>query len=120
MELKWLKATTYSQGIGYVIGLIRRELIALQPLDSPDISWDRTAEGVKARLVKNNPADVSSRAPDSGEIAEEGGGEGKLVVMTVRPNGGYGPAIYKLIELSSDGNWQATGSNVPTVVPKQT
>ena len=118
MELKWFRAATYTQGIGQVFGLIRKELIALQPLDSPDIAWDRGTEGIKARLVKKNVEDVKSRAPDSGELG--GGGSGKLVVMTVRPNGGYGPAVYKLIELSSDGNWTSTGDNVPTVIPKQT
>ena len=119
MELKWFKATTYTQGFGYVLNLIRKELIALQPVDSPDIAWDRTTEGIKARIVPKAVEDVKSRTPDTGEIAAGGGGgSGKLVVMTVRPNGGYGPAVYKLIELSSDGNWQATGDNVPTVVPK--
>jgi len=120
MELKWFRATTYTQGLSYIFGLIRKELMALQPLDSPDIAWDRGVDGIRARLVKNNPADNTDRTPDTGEIASGGGGSGKLVVMTVRPNGGYGPAIYKLIELSSDGNWQATGDNVATVVPKQT
>lgn len=119
MELKWFKAMKYTKDIGQIFGLILIELIVLQPIDSPDIAWDRGAEGIKARIVKKNVEDVKSRTPDSGEIAASGsGGSGKLVVMTVRPNGGYGPAMYKMIELSSDGNWTATGDNTPTVVPK--
>ena len=74
MELKWFKATTYTQGFGYVLNLIRKELIALQPVDSPDIAWDRTTDGIKARIVPKSVEDVKSRAPDTGEVASGGGG----------------------------------------------
>lgn len=74
MELKWFKATTYTQGFGYVLNLIRKELIALQPVDSPDIAWDRTTDGIKARIVPKAVEDVKSRTPDTGEIVAGGGG----------------------------------------------
>ena len=99
MELKWFKATTYTQGIGQIFGLIRKELIALQPIDSPDIAWDRGAEGIKARIVKKNVEDVKSRTPDSGEIAASGGGSSASIyfakIKVINEDGTYTCAMSK-------------------------
>lgn len=41
-----------------------------------------------------------------------------LGVITTRPNGGYGPAMFKKITVNADGTWQETGDPIPVVVPK--
>ena len=103
MELKWFKATTYTQGFGYVLNLIRKELIALQPVDSPDIAWDRTTEGIKARIVPKAVEAVKSRTPDTGEIASVGGGAsskyaGYFTVVDVPKIDGSPPTQIKIID----------------------
>lgn len=50
MELKWFKPTTYRQGLGHILGLIRKELISLQPVDTDDIKWTRSATGLRAYI----------------------------------------------------------------------
>lgn len=55
MELKWFRPTTYTQGLGHVLGMIYKELVALQPVDSTDVTWRRTSTGIQA-YVKPKPA----------------------------------------------------------------
>lgn len=55
MELKWFKPSAYTQGISYILGLIRKELIAVQPVDTSDIVWTRSSSGIRAYLASNAP-----------------------------------------------------------------
>lgn len=70
----------------------------------------------------------------SGETDPGGGGSGgtgsgsgsgstgtviaQLGVITTRPNGGWGAAVFKAIELAQDGTWQTVGEDIPVIIPK--
>ena len=55
MELKWFKPSAYTQGISHILGLIRKELIAVQPVDTSDIVWTRSSSGIRAYLASHSP-----------------------------------------------------------------
>lgn len=47
-----------------------------------------------------------------------GGGTGSLGVITTRPSGGAGAATWQTVTLDANGNWTASGTNIPVVIPK--
>ena len=51
--LKWFNKQKYS-GLGEVLSSIRQELESLQPSDSSDIVWSKSANGMSAKFRGNN------------------------------------------------------------------
>ena len=62
--------------------------------------------------------DTSSLVKVLALVGGEGGGIGSLGVITTRPSGGAGAATWQTVTLDANGNWTASGSNLPVVIPK--
>lgn len=74
--LKWFNKQKYS-GLGDVLSDIRRELEALQPQDSTDIVWSKSANGVSAKFRGNTSASEMSEEQEdvvvsAGELQYKG------------------------------------------------
>lgn len=61
--LKWFNKSTYS-GLGEALGAIRKELQALQPVDSADITWNKTSEGIQAVIRDKATASSSTQSTE--------------------------------------------------------
>lgn len=104
MELKWFRPTTYTQGLGHVLGMIYKELVALQPVDSTDVTWRRTSTGIQA-YVKPKPASSTGSAsslPQTETPKAAAAGEKYQFTITT--------------EIREVENEDGTKSNVPFVV----
>lgn len=77
MELKWFKPATYRQGLSYVLSMIRKELVALQPIDSTDVTWRRTETGIQAyvKAKPNSATTVASSLPQTENPPASGSAE---------------------------------------------
>lgn len=77
MELKWFKPATYRQGLSYVLSMIRKELVALQPIDSTDVTWRRTEMGIQAyvKAKPNSATTVASSLPQTENPPASGSAE---------------------------------------------
>lgn len=62
--LKWFNKQKYS-GLGEVLSDIRQELKSLQPSDSSDIVWSKSANGMSAKLRGNNATSTQNELEDS-------------------------------------------------------
>lgn len=63
--LKWFNKSTY-RGLGEVFGDIRKELQALQPVDSADITWNKTSEGIQAIIRDKATTSSSTQSAEDG------------------------------------------------------
>lgn len=106
MELKWFRPTTYTQGLGHVLGMIYKELVALQPVDSTDVTWRRTSTGIQA-YVKPKPASsngIASSLPQTETPKAAAAALGEKYQFTITT------------EIREVENEDGTKSNVPFVV----
>lgn len=51
-------------------------------------------------------------------IDSAGGGIGSLGVITTRPSGGAGAAVWQTVTLDANGDWTASGTDIPVVIPR--
>ena len=106
MELKWFRPTTYTQGLGHVLGMIYKELVALQPVDSTDVTWRRTSTGIQA-YVKQKPVSstgIASSLPQTETPKAAAAALGEKYQFTITT------------EIREVENEDGTKSNVPFVV----
>lgn len=62
--------------------------------------------------------DTSSATQVLALLTGGGGGIGSLGVITQRPSGGAGAAVWQTITLDANGNWTASGTDVPVIIPQ--
>jgi len=53
MALKWWPQANWTRTIAELLSELRGELTSLQPMDSKDIRWNKTANGMEALLVES-------------------------------------------------------------------
>lgn len=68
MALKWWPQANWTRTIAELFSELRGELTSLQPMDSKDIRWNKTANGMEALLVElprgaQAPAEEAEAAP---------------------------------------------------------
>ena len=64
--LKWFNKERYSS-LGDALGCIKKELEALQPQDSADVSWNRSANGISANIRKlSGGSEANNLTDDAG------------------------------------------------------
>ena len=103
MELKWFKPSAYTQGISHILGLIRKELIAVQPVDTSDIVWTRSSSGIRAYLASHSPETQS----DGYSLTQEESTDSSAV--------GYFCISLKLYKVTGEDGTETTQSTMQVV-----
>lgn len=115
MALKWWPQANWTRTIAELFSELRGELTSLQPMDSKDIRWNKTANGMEALLVE---PPLREQAP--AEEAEAGGVQGSIGIGRLKslPGVGSGRGTYVSLTVNTEGELVETGAAKPVIIPR--
>ena len=101
MELKWFKPAIYRQGLSYVLWLIRKELLSLQPIDTDDIRWTRSSAGIRAYIKRSKSAENTQQAVTTQQATTVPSSTGYFCIYkkteTVKKEDGSSENVYSVV-----------------------
>ena len=116
MALKWWPQANWTRTIAELLSELRGELTSLQPMDSKDIRWNKTANGMEALLVESP---LREQAPaEEAETAKGAAGIGGVGRLKSIPAVGSGRGTYVSLTVNTEGELVETGAAKPVIIPR--